>query len=167
MKILLIVTGIVMLILGRKLFWLFVAMAGFLAGLEFAAVLLPDQTLWVLLLVGITLGLVGLVVAILAQRVGFALAGFYGGAYLLFMAAQSYGIGADSIIPPLVGGVIGALVAILILDWALILLSSLAGAGAIVTGLGLEHTIGAVLFVLLAVAGAAVQRLLMTPLRKG
>ena len=83
------------------------------------------------------------------------------------MAAQSYGIGADSIIPPLVGGVIGALVAILILDWALILLSSLAGAGAIVTGLGLEHTIGAVLFVLLAVAGAAVQRLLMTPLRKG
>lgn len=166
-KILLILSGIIMLILGRKLFWLFIGIAGFLAGLEFAAFLLPDRPLWVLLLVGISLGLVGVVAAILVQRVGFALAGFYGGAYLLFMAAQSSGIGADSIIPPLAGGVIGGLVAILIMDWALILLSSLAGSGAIVTGLGLEHTIGAVLFVIVAAVGVAVQRLLMTPLKRG
>ena len=166
MHILLIMLGVVLLTLGRELFWCFVGIAGFLAGLEFTAFLLPDQPLWVQFLAGAGLGLAGIVVAILAQRVGFALAGFYAGAYLLFSVCRFYDIGSVSVVGPVIGGVIGAVVAALIMDWALIMLSSLAGAGAIVVALGLEEAIGALIFVLITVAGIAVQRLQMQQRRK-
>ena len=40
---LLLVVGALLLTLGKRLFWLFVAGAGFLAGLQFAPRLLPGQ----------------------------------------------------------------------------------------------------------------------------
>lgn len=147
--------------MGRQLFWCFVGIAGFLAGLEFAAFLLPHAPLWVLFLAGIGLGLAGIVVAIFAQHLGFAVAGFYAGAYLLFLIGRFYVIGGGSVVGPLIGGVIGAVVAVLAMDWALIILSSLAGAGAIMVSLGLEATISAIIFVLMTVAGIAAQRLQM------
>ena len=47
------VTGALLLALGRKLFWLFVAIAGFYAGIEVVRVLLAEQPTWVMLVVGL------------------------------------------------------------------------------------------------------------------
>jgi hypothetical protein len=44
--------------------------------------LLPDQAQWICFLVAVGAGFLGTLLAVLAQRVAFALAGFYGGAYL-------------------------------------------------------------------------------------
>jgi hypothetical protein len=157
--------GLILLVLGRKLFWLGVGVLGFFLGMEFAGVLFVDQPQWVMLLMGLGAGLLGAILAIVAERVAFALAGFYAGAYLALIAAHSFGAVGQGTLWLAVGGVIGAVVAALIMDWAIIVLSSLAGAGAIVGAAGLGETTGTLVFVILTAVGAAVQAKLMAPPR--
>lgn len=159
--------GLILLILGRKLFWLFVAIAGFLVGLEFARVILADHARWVLILFGLGAGLVGALLAMLLERVAFALAGFFAGAYLALILGQSLGADRAGILFLAAGGVIGALIAAVIMDRAIILLSSLVGAGAVVEGLALGLRESWIVFVLLVIAGVLVQARLMNPARGG
>ena len=161
MYILIIVLGLIVLILGRKIFWLMVAIVGFLVGMEFAGMLLVDRPTWVMLVVGLGAGLVGALLAVLVQRVAFGLAGFFAGAYLTMVAAQSLGAGNTTIILPIAGGVIAAVIAVLLMDWAIIVLSCLVGAGAIVAQLPLSPRVGAILFAVLVIIGIVVQARLM------
>jgi hypothetical protein len=159
-----IILGLILLVFGRKLFWLFVAIAGFLFGLQFGGLLFPDYPQWIRLLVALGAGFLGALLAVLVQRVAFALAGFYGGAYLAFIAAQSFGAIGVSIPLFIVGGVVGAIIAALITDWAIIVISSLVGAGAVVQALVLGKPISIMVFLVLATAGILVQaRLLPQP----
>jgi hypothetical protein len=152
-----IILGLILLVFGLKLFWLFVAIAGFLSGMLFGDLLLPDQAHWIRLLVAVGAGVLGALLAVLAQRVAFALAGFYGGAYLALISAQSFGAEGGSILVLVLGGVIGALIATLITDWAIIVISSLVGAGAVVEALPLEQGVRIIVFVALVAAGILVQ----------
>jgi MFS family permease len=151
------ILGLILLLFGRKLFWLFVGIAGFLLGVQFGGVLLPDQPQWIRLLVALGAGFLGALLAILVQRVAFALAGFYGGAYLALLIAQSFGAESISILLFIVGGIIGAIVAALIMDWAIIVISSLVGAGAVVEALALGQGTSIFAFLVLAAAGILVQ----------
>ena len=161
MNYLIIALGLIVLILGRKIFWLTVAIVGFLVGMEFAGMLLVDQPTWVLLAVGLGAGLVGALLAVLVQRVAFGLAGFFAGAYLTMIAAQSLGAGGTTIILPIVGGVIAAVIAVLLMDWAIIVLSCLVGAGAVVSQFPLSPHVGAIVFAVLVIIGIVVQARLM------
>ena len=155
--------GLLLLVLGRKLFWLGVAILGFFLGMAVAEALLVDQTTWVTLLVGLGAGLLGGLLALLAQRLAFAIAGFYAGAYLALSAAVALGFGGHRTLWVVAGGVIGAVLATRILDWALIALTSLVGASAIVTAGGMGPTTTALSFLGLAVIGMVVQARLMRP----
>lgn len=157
MQVLAIVLGLVLLVLGRKLFWLFVAVVGFLLGVEFTGVILADYPKWAVLLIGLGTGLLGALLAVLAERVAFAVAGFYAGAYLALLVAQALGDRGTGLLWLVAGGGIGAVFAALIMDWALIVLSCLVGAGAIVVAAGFAQTAGAPVFVVLAIAGIVVQ----------
>lgn len=161
MKFLMIILGLVVLVFGRKIFWLSVAIVGFLVGMEFSGMLLADQPIWVTLLVGLGAGLIGALLAIFFQRLTFALAGFFGGAYLALMVAQRFDVHSHGILVPIVGGVIGAIIAALLMDWAIIVLSSLVGAGAVVSQLALRPANGAIVFVVLAIVGMLIQAKLM------
>jgi hypothetical protein len=154
--------GLILLVSGRKLFWLCVAAVGFLVGMELSGVLLADHPRWLTLLIGLGAGLLGAILAVLAQRVAFSLAGFYAGAYLALVAAHAFGTGGNSPVVFLVGGLIGALLAALIMDWAILVLSCLAGAGAIVEAAGLGQPTGVLVLAALAVAGILVQTRLLT-----
>jgi Domain of unknown function (DUF4203) len=153
--------GLILLVFGRKLFWLCVAVLGFIVGTEFAGTLLADQPRWVMLVIGLGAGLLGALLAVVAQRVAFALAGFYAGAYLALAAVHSLEVGGQSMIWFAAGGILGAVLAALIMDWAIIALSSLAGAGAIVEAAAMGQTTGALVFVALVVVGIIVQARLM------
>jgi hypothetical protein len=152
-----IIPGLVLLIFGRKLFWIFVAIAGFLVGMEFAGMMLPHQPLWIRLLIALGAGFLGAILAVLVQRVAFALAGFYGGAYIALLLAQPLGLAGSGMVLFFVGGVAGAVFAVLIMDWAIILLSCLVGAGAIVEALGLGQSISIIVFLALVLIGAFAQ----------
>lgn len=161
MKFLMIVMGLIMLVFGRRLFWLFVAIVGFLVGMEFTKLLLVDQPLGVQLLGGLAAGLIGALLAVFFQRVAFVLAGFFAGAYFAILLAHPLGIAGTGLILPVVGGVIGAIVAALLMDWAIIVLSCLVGAGAIVSQLRLRDTKTAIIFFVLVIIGIFVQAKLM------
>jgi len=167
MKFLVIVLGLIMLIFGRKLFWLFVAIVGFLVGMEFIDLLLVDQSIWVKLLGGLGAGLLGALLAIFVQRVAFVLAGFFAGAYFALLLAHPLGIAGASLILAVAGGVVGAIVAALLMDWAIIALSCLAGAAAIVSRLGLRDVNMAIVFLVLVIIGILVQAKLMEQSKEG
>lgn len=153
MQLFTLVLGFILLVLGRRLFWLFVALVGFLMGMEFTGVILGDQPKWVMLFIGLGTGLIGALLAVLIERLAFALAGFYAGAYLALIGAHSFGIGGNSLLLFAFGGLIGAILAALIMDWVIIVLSCLVGAGAVVIGLGLDPMMSLLVFVVLAGAG--------------
>jgi len=156
-----VILGLLLLVFGRKLFWLFIAIAGFLVGMEISGVFLAGQPQWIWILVALCAGLAGGLLALLLGRVAFALAGFFAGAYLAVIVAQSLGAAVGSTIIFFAGGLIGAVFAVLITDWAIIILSCLVGAGAIVEALGLTRMISAIVCTALVIAGAIVQARLM------
>ena len=152
-----IVPGLFLLVFGLKLFWLFVAIAGFLFGVQFGDLVLLHQAHWIRFMLALCTGFLGALLAILAQRVAFALAGFYGGAYLALILARSFGAGGSNIFWFILAGVICAVIATLIMDWAIIVMSSLVGAGAIVESLALGQAVEVIVFIALAAAGILVQ----------
>jgi hypothetical protein len=166
MQVFTIVLGIILLLLGRRLFWLFVALVGFLLGMELTWVILGEQPKWVMLFIGLGTGLVGALLAVLVERVAFALAGFYAGAYLALIGAQSFGVVGNTILLFAVGGLIGAVFAALIMDWVIIVLSCLVGAGAVVVSLGLGQTMSLLIFLVLALSGTFLQARIMVRSRK-
>ena len=123
--------GIVLLVFGRRLFWLFVGAAGFVAGFEMAQQYLALQPDWLIWGVGILCGFIGILLAIFFQRLAVGLGGFAAGGYIALYLVSLMGAAAIYWVY-LVGGIIGAVLMYLLFDWALILLSSTAGASLIV-----------------------------------
>jgi Domain of unknown function (DUF4203) len=152
-----VVAGTLLLILGRKLFWLFVAIAGFYLGFELARGLAAEQPAWLLWTIAIGAGLIGAVLAMLLQRVGFALGGFYAGGYIALLAAERFAPGTIGVAAFVVGGVIGAVLAAVLMDWAIIVLSCLVGAALVVPALALQPLASGFVYAGLVAVGIVVQ----------
>ncbi len=155
------VVGVVLLLFGRRLFWVFVGVVGFMAGWHLALGSWRHSPGGGRLLLALLAGLLGVVLALLLQKLAVALAGFFVGAYLL---AGLLGWPLEALRPGqqlvlLLAGVVAAVLALLVFDFALILYSALAGAGLIVDNvhLRLGGTARLLLLVVLAAVGAAVQ----------
>jgi hypothetical protein len=151
--------GVAVLLLGRRLFWLFVGAVGFMYGLELGTLFLQGASQLVITVAALILGLVGAVLAYFMQRALVALAGFLaGGGFLLaVMPALGWHAGELAWLVFFIGGIIGALLVAAVFDWALIILSALVGAGLIVDPLHLGPPIAGVVFIALAVAGMVMQ----------
>jgi hypothetical protein len=158
-------SGIVLLFFGRRLFWFFVGVAGFLVGMNIAEQFFvgPQGTN---LLIAIGAGILGAVIAIFLQKVAIAIAGFVIGGYItvellresaLLPTAFAGTHGMAFFVPYLIGGVIGAVLLFVLFDWGLIVLSSLSGASLIVHGITLQHHALQLLFVVLVIVGILVQ----------
>jgi Domain of unknown function (DUF4203) len=156
-----IVAGALLLVLGRKLFWLFVGIAGFYLGFEVARTLATEQPAWLVWTIAIGAGLIGAVLAILLQRVGFAVGGFYAGGYIALLVAERFVPGSIGVTAFLVGGVIGAVLAALLMDWAIVVLSCLVGAALIVPVLALQPFPSGLAYAGLVAIGIIVQAQLM------
>lgn len=154
-----IIAGGLLLVLGRKLFWLYVALLGFAAGTAVAARIFSTRQELLVLVIGLVFGILGALVALFLQNVAIGLAGFLAGAYILSNLADNFGLDGMfwGLIATIVGGIIGAILMAMIFDWALIILTSLAGALMIVEGLQLAHGTGWLLTVVLFAVGLAIQ----------
>jgi hypothetical protein len=125
-----VILGLLLLFFGRRLFWLFVGVFGFLAGVQIAARVAQNQPELILLLIAIGLGIVCAVLAIVLQRVAVAVAGWFAGGYLAMRLAMALGWQDNSMlwIAFIAGAVLAAILVSLLFDWALIVLSALTGA---------------------------------------
>lgn len=150
--------GIVVLLFGRKLYWAFIAIAGFLIGMELANEYLADKDQWIRIAASIGAGVLGAIIGMFLQRLAFAIGGFFAGAYFAFRIFEHFHPNGDPHIWMIIGAVVGAIVAALVMDWAIIFISALVGAAAILSPFpNLEPQMANVLFLLLAGIGIVVQ----------
>lgn len=153
------IIGVVVLLFGKKLFWLCVAAVGFAAGVELAPHLLQQPTPLLQLSIALVLGFVGALLALFLQKIAVGVLGFVaGGKLAVGLAATFTFANADSYwIVFIVGGIVGALLLLALFDWALILFSALLGAHLIVTAVNLPVKGATILLLVLATVGVVVQ----------
>jgi hypothetical protein len=156
------ILGGALLIAGRKLFWLFVGAAGFVAGMQLTTQFWQGPEL-LAIIIGLVVGVVFALLAIFLQSVAIGAAGFLAGGYILTVLAGMIGLnqGAFSWIVYIIGGIIGVLLVVFLFDWAIITLSSLAGASLITQALPISSGIGGVIFLALVIFGVVIQGSMM------
>jgi hypothetical protein len=159
--------AIALLLFGRRLFWLFVGLVGFLFGLSLAPALMHAQPQWLILTVSVLLGLLAAVAAIFMQRVAVLIAGFLTGGYLMIELLSRMNLAVDPLFWGLVaaGALVAAVFVFVLFDTALILLSSLLGAAHITRLFDMAPIPSTVLLVVLLIFGFVVQRRQIKPKR--
>jgi len=159
MDIINIVLGVVLLITGKKLYWLFVAVVGFLIGLALTVQNINLNPQWLIYVVAIGAGVIGAVLALFLQNLAIALAGFIVGGYGAYYLSQLLGNNSEAInwMAFIIGGIVGLLLVASVFNWALYVLSSWAGATLVTKAIGLQAQLGLVLFFVLFVLGMIIQ----------
>jgi predicted membrane protein len=162
-----VVLGAIMLVLGRKLFWLFVGLIGFAVGLQASQFYFGLQPYWVLWTIGLIAGVIGALLALFFQHVAIVLGGFAAGATLALHLSVMLGQNAGALVA-FIGGIVGAVALYLLFDWALIALSSLIGATFIIQALGWRSMFApALILIILVAVGVMIQTRLLLASRKG
>lgn len=151
--------GLLLLLAGRRLFWLALATAGFLTGFLLLPRILPEAgevLRWTLAIGG---GIGGALLAVFVQRFAVGVAGFLLGGYgtLMLLEALAFEPAAWAIAFYLGGGILAALLAALLFEGALIALSALLGAAVLVGLYPLPGMMQLWLFLVLTLVGVAVQ----------
>jgi Domain of unknown function (DUF4203) len=151
--------GIIILLFGRKLFWLCVAAVGFAAGVEITPHLVHEPSPLLAVTVALVLGLIGALLALFLQKIAIAVLGFLAGGKLAGAIAAAFFVhyAQYSTIIFVAGGVVGALLLLVLFDWALIVVSSLIGAHLIQSAIVLPPSGSTIVFVALAIIGILVQ----------
>src|SRR5205814_2106556 len=154
-----VVIGAVVLLFGRKLFWLCVAAIGFAAGVTLASHIANEPTALLQLTFALLLGFIGALLALFLQKLAIGLAGCVAGGRLAvgLMATFFVPYAAHYWLVFVLGGIIGALALLALFDWAVIFISSLIGAHLIANAITLPETGRVLLFAGLVVLGIIVQ----------
>lgn len=151
------ILGIGLLLVGRKLFWLFVATAGFFAGVEIATRFWQGSEA-LAIIAGIVVGVLFALLAMALKTLAISLAGFFLGGSALLSLASAFGIERGVFILYIIGGILGVIFISVFFDWALIIISSVAGASMIAQTLDMSRVfMSGVVFVVLLLIGIAVQ----------
>jgi len=150
--------GISLLIWGRKLFWLFVAAAGFMTGLQVAARIIGGPQ-WLGIAIGIFFAIGAALLAVFLKTVAIGVAGFLMGGMVLTSIASFFGADAGLLYWGLflVGGLGGIILIGMFFDLAVIWLSSLAGAFLLMNVFPLEGIARVLVFVGILFAGVIYQ----------
>ena len=152
--------GFLLLAFGRRLFWLFVGLVGFVFGYNFAEhfVGLPSDV-----------GVVLILLAVFFKKIALGFVGFLvGGLGLIWVAAEAgWDTGPAIWLGAVVAGIAGALLARFVFEAALVLLSSIFGAALLVEGLAPQGIDPILFFVILVAAGSLFQFLTSSRSRRG
>ena len=152
------ILGTALLIWGRQLFWLFVAAAGFMAGLQIAAQAIGGPA-WVGIAVGIFFAIGAALLAVFLKTVAIGVAGFLMGGAVLTNLASLFGADYGLLYWGLfvVGGIGGVILISMFFDLAVIWLSSLAGAYLLMSAFSLEGMLRIFVFVGILFIGVIIQ----------
>jgi MFS family permease len=161
-NVLLFAIGILLLVMGRKIFWLALGAFGFLAGLYLAS-RLPVVEQANEPMIGFAIagacGVVGILLAIFVQKVAIGVAGFLaGGLGALWLAlTAALPVGGWEWAVFLVGGVLGAILAGLLFEVALVVLTALLGATLLLELVTLDPRVEGILALVLTAVGCLIQ----------
>ena len=153
------IIGLFLLFAGRRLFWLFMACIGFASGYYYAQHIWAIHSPVPLLILSVVVGAVGAIIVIFFQKAAIVVAGFACGGYITLVFFDQF-VGTPAHMAWLlyvIGGIIGAIVMWVVFDWALIILSALAGAGLVVQTIPFKPKVEIILFFLLFIGGVVFQ----------
>ena len=161
--------GLALLVFGRKAFWLFVSGVGFVLGINVATQVVRVPQDWLVLAIALIGGLLGALLAVLLQQAAVGLAAFVVGGYATLSLIESFGwdSGWFADLPYgrwvafAVGGVLCAVLIGAVLEWALIVLSSVTGAALVTPALGVQPGAQVPLFAVLLAVGVVIQAFLL------
>jgi hypothetical protein len=148
-----IVIGVVALLYGRRLFWLFVGIIGFAVGFTLAQVFLGGNSDWNHLLIALAVGVLGSWLAVGLQKLAVSVAGFAAGGYLLAYLFGIFKFTLPVYIPWLIGGIFGAILISRMFELALIGFSAGIGAAILTHSLPLLGSYELLQFLILLVIG--------------
>ena len=150
--------GAVLLVAGRKLFWLFVGIIGFVTGMQLAARFWNGPE-WTAIIIGVIVGIIFALLAVFIEALAIGVAGFLAGGFILTAFTNMLGLNDGFLFWILyaIGGIIGLVLILLLFDWALIILSALAGASLIVQSFVPGGGTAGLIFILLFVLGILIQ----------
>jgi hypothetical protein len=153
------ILGGALLVAGRRLFWLFVGASGFILGFQLTTRFFNGNEA-IGILVGLGVGVLFGFLAVALQSVAIFVAGFLSGAYIASAAGIMFGLerGPSTWILYVTGGIIGLILVGFLFDWALITLSSLAGASLIAEVFITRQGLASLTFFVLFIAGVLIQR---------
>lgn len=151
--------GGLLLVTGKKLYWLVVGLCGAAAGLFISVYFFHPENLVVRILIAVGFGAGFAILALVLQRIMISIAGFIAGGYLGIALMDTL-----QLVEPdwnwvvfLVGGLIGLLIVQLLFDLSLVIISSFAGSALIIRAIGLEGANGLIVLLVLILAGIVIQ----------
>ncbi len=163
------ILGLLSLLYGRKLFYVFVALVGFVAGFGFGRALLGAPYAfghlgaagggWLPLIAGIVVGVLVALLAVVLQRPIAALSAFA----VFFAAGREIfaGAGSAALVPAVILGVVALVLVWIFFDWGLIVSSAVVGAAVLTAVVSafvtLSGFLALLLFAVLFVLGALFQ----------
>jgi MFS family permease len=159
MDIINLVLGVILLTTGKKLYWLFVAVVGFVVGLALATQYVKLNPPWLVYLVALGAGVIGAILATFLQHLAIALVGFIVGGYGAYYLFGLLGRNPEPYnwMAFIIGGIVGLFLVASIFNWALYILSAWAGATLVTEAIGLHAPFGLILFFVLFVLGMIIQ----------
>jgi hypothetical protein len=152
-----VILGTVLLLFGRRLFWLFVTAAGFVTGLFLARDYFQLASQWQVIAVSLLAGLIGALLAVFVQKLAVALAGLAAGGFLAVGLLTAFGAESFALVGFIIGGLFGAILLLVIFDWALIVLSALLGAALVAQAIPASESARMITFFVALAVGAIVQ----------
>lgn len=160
--------GAVLLLWGRRLYWLALGGLGFFLGLGLARQYL-ELDAGVELVLAVIVGIAGAVLAVVAQKIAVTVGGFAIGGFLAYYLALPWAAELGGLVwgVALVGAVIGVVLAALLFEAALVVVSSLVGATLVTQALSLARIHETWVFAVLLVVGVLVQARGRRPRRRG
>ena len=149
-----IVAGLLLLLFGKRLFWLAAGLVAFLFGYQLFGNLF---SIWWSLFLGLILGIIFAWLAIKFIKMATYFVAFLAGAIALPFLVGMFDVEMSWFILALIGGAIGLILVAFAFDWGLILITAWAGASAVTFGVRqwweLDGTFGTVIFLVLMVVG--------------
>jgi hypothetical protein len=153
-----IVLGLLLLFLGRKVFWLFVGAVAFIVVMTIVPQYIKHYESTVFY-VALGVGILAAGAGWFFQKIALRLAGFLAGGYVFFSLWEKYA-STDVLpwwLPFVLGGILGAVLLSFLFEWALIILSSATGAFLVSQQFHLETNFSIGLMAVLALVGIVVQ----------
>ena len=151
--------GGALLLFGRRLYWLALAAGGFVVGLGVAERVFETHDQLMQIGVGVLLGILGAVLAIVAQEVAIMIAGFFigglGTLWLILTLVEKPDVTMWLVV--VVGAIVGVVMAKKLFEAALIVVSAIVGATLLVQALALQPPHNAWVFVALVAVGVMAQ----------
>ena len=162
MVILTTMVGFAVLVIGRQIFWIFVAGLGFALGMIYGGQYYSGQPDWMILLISSLLAILGALLAYTLQRLAAGIVGIATGWYLTNMILQytQFQIGRFEEVAPILVGILCGLLLISYFDIGVIVLSSFAGAAIIVSGMSFSNRIELIFLFSLAFIGVGIQTII-------